>query len=223
MQQALEGSPEKSTHACRAGCSSCCSQLIPVTPFEAFIIATHIKQNFKGEHFKNLVQKLKMNAQLLDSNSAHKFGTPRVPCALLDYNGACSIHLNRPIRCRGYFSSSKKNCDAQVNQPEIEIPVDGHSLALSRGVQSSLSKVLSAYRLDAEYYELQSAVYIALNQKHALKKWLKGEKIFSNCLKSQSHPKIIWVAPQSNQETVVLSRNDSSLQGKKIDVQTFYD
>ena len=83
--------------ACGKGCSACCySRDIPIYPLELSGIAWYVSSKISGE-MREILKK-----QLADFKKGP-------PCPFL-VNGACSIHVMRPMACR-QFNVFGKQCE----------------------------------------------------------------------------------------------------------------
>lgn len=145
--QAMDEIGEKIS--CKAGCSACCSQAVPISEVEVYHIAelvenmpeprrSEIKKRFADavEHFESIgwferVRKagnLKMPAnpqyiptELLDA--AMEYFDQRIPCPFLE-NNSCSIHENRPLSCREYLvTSPAENCSSPTAENIKKVPI----------------------------------------------------------------------------------------------------
>lgn len=128
--------------SCAKGCGACCNQLVPVTQLEARYLVALIermpkarKQKYKArflETFQQLEQAGVMD-QLMNHESIGdnyiEFGLQYfhlgIPCPFLE-DGSCSIHPERPLRCREYLVTSPAgNCSnpTKENIQRVDYPV----------------------------------------------------------------------------------------------------
>jgi Fe-S-cluster containining protein len=122
----VEQSGEKIS--CKKGCGACCRQLVPISETEARWIAELVarlpiqKQNEIRDRFSEARRRLAESGlldKLLHSESwaegegwsiAMSYFRLGIPCPFLE-NEACSIHKDRPIKCREYLvTSPAANC-----------------------------------------------------------------------------------------------------------------
>ena len=107
--------------SCTKGCGTCCRQLVPLSPPEAFMIADVVrsmpkeKQDATLDRFAKVHQTL--NASALANTELHDVGGDVVnemamrfyelgmPCPFL-VDESCSIHPQRPSVCREYLVTS---------------------------------------------------------------------------------------------------------------------
>ena len=123
--------------SCKAGCGSCCAQLVPVTELEALNLAnvvksmpesrqSRIRQRFADsqaalanagleESFSNIA-----NIDMESRRAAGgKYFSLRLDCPFLE-DQSCSIYSDRPLECREYLvTSDPKHCE-QLNAKEIK-------------------------------------------------------------------------------------------------------
>jgi Fe-S-cluster containining protein len=129
------------TISCRAGCGACCRQAVPVSEAEAHMIAalveampeprrSQIKARFVAAERK--LEETTLASRVLDmadGSTVHDVGTKYfglgVPCPFLEAE-SCSIHPDRPLRCREYFVTSPAAACATMEGDEIvRVPLAG--------------------------------------------------------------------------------------------------
>jgi Fe-S-cluster containining protein len=173
LTAAIEALPSKAQHACAPGCDFCCYLPVDVLAPEAFRIAAHLEQTRSPEALATLVYRLGAQGQ-------HDFGVR--PCVFLA-NGRCSIYEVRPMVCRGYNSLSKERCEAYHHDASVDLRgtkdrVAGH---LAEAMEDGVIAGLEALGLDAQWYELPSAVLRALETTNGPARWARGEAVFEGC------------------------------------------
>jgi Fe-S-cluster containining protein len=110
--------------SCKKGCGACCSQLVPVSRAEGYMLANLVnsmpaeRQQVIRERFAHHLKILKdagitslmdqtQNAQ--DAKQLREVGIRyfklNLPCPFLE-DQACSIHANRPLSCREFLVTS---------------------------------------------------------------------------------------------------------------------
>jgi Fe-S-cluster containining protein len=135
--------------SCTKGCGACCNQLVPVTQLEARYLVSLVermpkakKQKYKARFVETYAQleQAGITNQLMDHESIGdnyvEFGLNYfhlgIPCPFLE-DGSCSIHPERPLRCREYLvTSPADNCSnpSKENIRRIDYPVSmSHFLA----------------------------------------------------------------------------------------------
>lgn len=79
---------------CRAGCSQCCAQPIPVSPLEALGLHWQMRHRVKPE-MRHL-----LGRRIASCQGCHE--DVLLPCPFL-WNGACQVYALRPVACRQYM------------------------------------------------------------------------------------------------------------------------
>ena len=173
MSAAIDALPSKAQHACAPGCFFCCYLPLDVLAPEVFRIAAHLKQTRSPEEFATLVYRLGTHGQ-------HDFGAR--PCAFLA-DGRCSIYEVRPMVCRGYNSLSKERCEAYYHDASVDLKgtKDRAAGRLAESMEDGVIAGLNALGLDAQWYELPSAVLRALETSDGPTRWARGEAVFQGC------------------------------------------
>ena len=173
MTATIEALPSKAQHACAAGCDFCCYLPVDVLAPEAFRIATHLEQTRSPEELATVVYRLGAQGQ-------HDFGVR--PCVFLA-NGRCSIYEVRPMVCRGYNSLSKERCEAYHHDASVDLKGTKDRVAgrLAEAMEDGVIAGLEALGLDAQWYELPSAVLRALETTDGPARWARGEAVFQGC------------------------------------------
>jgi Fe-S-cluster containining protein len=173
LTSAIEALPSKAQHACAAGCDFCCYLPVDVLAPEAFRIAAHLQQTRSPEELATVVYRLGAQGQL-------DFGIH--PCVFLA-NGRCSIYEARPMVCRGYNSLSKERCEAYHHDASVDLKGTKDRVAgrLAEAIEDGVVAGLEALGLDAQWYELPSAVLRALETSDGPVRWARGEVVFQGC------------------------------------------
>lgn len=173
MSAAIDALPSKTRHACAPGCFFCCYLPVDVLAPEAFLIAAHLKRTRSSAELAALVYQL-------GSHGQHDFGMR--PCVFLA-QGCCSIYEVRPMVCRGYNSLSKERCEAFYQDASIDLKGTKDRVAgrLAEAMEEGVIAGLQALGLDAQWYELASAVMRALETSDGPARWARGEAVFEGC------------------------------------------
>jgi uncharacterized protein len=173
MSAAIDALPSKAQHACAPGCSFCCYLPVDVLAPEAFRIAAHLQQTRSPGALAALVYRLAAHGQ-------HGLGTR--PCVFLTA-GRCSIYEVRPMVCRGYNSLSKERCEAYYHDASVDLKGTKDHVAgrLAEAMEEGVIAGLNALGLDAQWYELTSAVLRALETTDGPARWARGEVVFEGC------------------------------------------
>jgi Fe-S-cluster containining protein len=173
LTAAIEALPSKAQHACAPGCDFCCYLPVDVLTPEAFHIAAHLKQTRSPEELATLMYRLGAEGQ-------GDFGLR--PCVFLA-KAQCSIYAVRPMVCRGYNSLSKERCEAYHRDASVDLKGTKDRVAgrLAEAVEDGIIAGLEALGLDAQLYELPSAVLHALEMTDGPARWAQGETVFQGC------------------------------------------
>jgi len=127
--------------SCRAGCGACCRQAVPVAEAEARMIAALVeampepRRSEVRARFEAAEQRLQETAlasrmvDMPDGKTVIDVGTKYfglgVACPFLEAE-SCSIHPDRPLRCREYFvTSPAAACAAMVPGTIDKTPLAG--------------------------------------------------------------------------------------------------
>jgi Fe-S-cluster containining protein len=123
--------------SCREGCGACCRQAVPITPVEARVLAEWLdalpeeRQRVLRERFRQAAARLEETgvaeaARELargGSEAAHELGLRYfalgIACPFLEEE-RCTIHENRPLRCREYLVVSPAEKCAHPRTKEVE-------------------------------------------------------------------------------------------------------
>jgi Fe-S-cluster containining protein len=127
--------------SCRAGCGACCRQAVPVAEAEARMIAglveampeprrSEIRARFEAAERR--LEETALASQMLDMPDGKtvidvgtKYFGLGVACPFLEAE-SCSIHPDRPLRCREYFvTSPAAACAAMVPGAIRKVPLAG--------------------------------------------------------------------------------------------------
>jgi Fe-S-cluster containining protein len=173
LTAAIDALPSKAQHACAPGCDFCCYLPVDVLAPEAFRIAAHLQRTRSPEELSTLVYQL-------GAQGPSDFGLR--PCVFLT-RGRCSIYEVRPMVCRGYNSLSKERCEAYHRDASVDLKGTKDRVAgrMAEAVEDGLVAGLEALGLDAQWYELPSAVLRALEMPEGVERWARGEAVFQGC------------------------------------------
>lgn len=178
-----DASPDRTSIACRAGCSACCRIAVSLTAPEAIRIAEQLRSTLTESELAAVRERIRRTSQRVSHLTLEERARAKTPCALLGDDGACTIYDVRPIGCRGWTSFSREACDRALEQGIV-----GHGAAVDRiafsaagCVTEGLEAAMRTAGLDAQSYEFHSAVLRALDAKDAARRWINGENAFADC------------------------------------------
>lgn len=98
--------------ACTAGCAFCCHVHVDATHAEIVAIAGHLEERFEPGQRAMFRESLAATVERSDALSDEERWDARIPCALLDGGGRCSVYAVRPLRCRAFHSVAQDDCRA---------------------------------------------------------------------------------------------------------------
>jgi Fe-S-cluster containining protein len=103
--------------ACAAGCSHCCHVHVEATEPEVLAVASYLARTLAPPELAALRARLERQVAVVEPLSDEERWTARIPCALLDGEGRCSVHPARPLRCRAFHALDAGVCrEAFVGQ-----------------------------------------------------------------------------------------------------------
>ena len=178
----LEVVPEPQVIACHAGCHWCCHMKVPVTAPEIFALVEYLEQGVPEatrQQIEARAAELSRDPRIFSSDAKLE---ARIPCAMLNEQGACLVYPARPLACRGYNSLDAESCrralDDDLEIIESNEPLVRDSTAVALGLLAGIEDA----GLPAELLELTSALHLALSEPNALERWLAGEAVFAAAL-----------------------------------------
>ena len=183
-------SPQAMLRECGAGCCACCyTATADVMPLEAIVTARFLRRYHPRPPLATIITRLSEVVR-------HRRGLParkqhvRLRCALLNKDNRCSAYQARPLACTGFFSFSREACETALRRQgdtDGQVPLDLPAKVWAMGVSAALQRAFSGAGLDSNLYELNSAVLQALECPDALRRWLRGEDVFRDCLCTDAH------------------------------------
>jgi hypothetical protein len=161
-------------------CTSGRQQLIGVTAPEALTIADALCASRGKREVKQIHDVAAANAAAADGLDQEQHRQARRACPLLSLDSTCVVYEARPVRCRGCCPLVGKRASLD-GADENSDACDPNADAIGRGAAEGLSRALGAVGLDADIYELNSALATALETPNAAQRWANGERIFTGC------------------------------------------
>jgi hypothetical protein len=166
--------------ACARGCHYCCHLRVEIRPYEAFVIAHHIETRFTPAQRARTVERIERTLDRVTPLSADAHVRAGIPCALLE-DGACSVYEARPATCRKYYSVSVTTCRDAFTDTAAPLTGDLEDEQVRRAgnaVALGYAQGMEDAGLDAGRYELHHAVYRALTDPKAAKRYRHGKRAF---------------------------------------------
>jgi Fe-S-cluster containining protein len=155
---AREGAP-----ACAAGCAWCCHVHVEATRVEIEAIAAHLAKTRSEEDLAALREKLGERARAVEALDDQARWAARIPCALLDEGGSCSIHAVRPLRCRVFHSASAEPCRAAfAGAEDREAETIGALARAYETIEAGFDEALAGAGIEPAGERLEVGLYRAL-------------------------------------------------------------
>ncbi len=173
-------SSETSRVACGPGCGACCVLNVDVLIPEAVAITWFLQRRFSTEKLdviKGRLQELLSRTRWLDDEERLFL---RAPCAFLDEQGSCIIHVVRPLLCRAITSTDPATCHDEIAMvplngvPTVEMNLFQKQLIDT--VYCELGGALEFLGLDCRPRRLSSAVLTLLDDPEMVAMYVAGEK-----------------------------------------------
>jgi hypothetical protein len=112
---------------------------VDVTHPELLAIAAHLRRELPAPALRAHRDRLERHTARTAPLTDEARWAARIPCALLDANGRCSVYPVRPLRCRAFHSTSAAACRLAFDGADEVEP------ALNLGVARVLSAVEAGY------------------------------------------------------------------------------
>lgn len=174
-------SSETSRVACGPGCGACCILNVAVLFPEAVAITWFLQRRFSGAGLDGLrvrLQELHTRTRWLDDEERLFL---RAPCAFLDEQGRCMIHVVRPLLCRAITSTDAVACRDAIamaplnGAPSVEMNLFQKQLVDT--VYCELAGALKDLGLDHRPKRLSSAVIALLAKPEMVGLFVAGEEV----------------------------------------------
>lgn len=159
---------------------------VGVTAPEALAIAAHIRKNKSRAEQERICESAVENAKKIASRAPGD-QTPH-PCSLQGPDHVCCVFALRPLRCRPLHAISvAKEIGQRAGQPTPSATgatkEPRHEEIVAQGIEAGMARTLKSAGLDANIYELNSAVATALEIPDAAERWARGEDVFRQTLR----------------------------------------
>ena len=180
----FRNSEEASRLACGPGCGACCVLNVSVLMPEAITIFRYLQKHFSDHEKKTLSKRLTelyRKTRWIDDEERlfmHE------PCAFLNEQGHCVIHVVRPLLCRSISSTDSIACRESIALAPLEgVPVVEMDLLQKKvfdTVYSELSKALDELGLDHRPQRLTAAILALLENPEIIEVFTAGEPVRLN-------------------------------------------
>lgn len=149
--------------------------IVGVTAPEALSIAAFLRKNCSSDQRRRIHEMAADNAKKIASRPRSEAVAAPLPCPLQGGDHVCCVYSSRPLRCRILHA---------MNIAEtLGAPCEtGHERTVAEGVETGVSRALKSAGVDAEVYELNSALATALAEPNAAERWARGDKLFHSPL-----------------------------------------
>ena len=178
FEVSLKHNPSGYKIECAKGCSFCCHLRVTAMAPEIFLLANHVRREFKND-FQAVLERVRA----ADRNSRGLSGRERAkhhfPCGFLADN-ACSVYAARPSSCRALTSVSVATCKRGYDGEEVEVLTPAVWTELRGAHNQAMWAALASAGLRYDSYELNHATLIALETPDAEARWLNGEDVFAS-------------------------------------------
>jgi Fe-S-cluster containining protein len=161
--------------------------MVGVTAPEALAIAAYLRKNRSRAEQLRIHELAVENAKKIAVRARGEGDVPPLPCPLHGQDHVCCVYGTRPLRCRPLHAISiAKDMGSNSVPPagsQAEAPDEnGHEQTVAQGIEIGLTRALKSAGLDANIYELNSALATALETPDAAERWANGENVFHTSL-----------------------------------------
>lgn len=149
-----------------------------VTAPEAIGIAEHLRRRLSKWEVQRIRDHAARNTEVIAEGGADP---DSLPCALQGEDCVCRSYEVRPVGCRPLHAAAIAGA-VGLGGPAMEDGDPGweaHAEEVGRGLTEGLTRGLERAGLDAERYELNGALVVALDTPDASARWARGEDVFA--------------------------------------------
>jgi Fe-S-cluster containining protein len=166
--------------ACSAGCSYCCHVHADVTVPEILAITRHLARTWSAASQRALRERLALQVRRVEHLGDEERWAAKIPCALLDEAGRCSIHAARPLRCRAFNAERVEPCREAFAGSDSAAPARIPRLDRAHdAAEAGYDEALREAGLSAAGHRLEIGLLVALDDPGAGARWLSGEEAFA--------------------------------------------
>ncbi|QWV95132.1 YkgJ family cysteine cluster protein [Geomonas oryzisoli] len=178
IQETMASSDPKAT--CTKGCNYCCYFKIDLRAHEALVIAEYIKKRLKPPQVDRILATATANATQIRHLTVKEHLSRNFQCPFL-HDGACSIYVVRPLKCRNFHQTDVLRCKKSFDEPHnLSVPnsfvLEVH--AVGNGHADGFVKAAENEGYDSNVYELNTAILEAVSDSTFLKKYRKKKRTF---------------------------------------------
>lgn len=174
--------------ACRAGCDTCCHELVAAQAHEVLIAAEYVQTHFSPSELENVIARAAAHRAAFVQRAHLKPGAKPTPCVLLR-DGSCSIYEARPESCRSHHSRSAEACRqnlmAGADLVDVHIRgLRGRMFAVMLGIDHAAVEA----HFDGHAYDFGSALHDALTDSFCAVRWQQHLPAFAAECREEPDP-----------------------------------
>ncbi|CAA7627740.1 conserved hypothetical protein [Candidatus Terasakiella magnetica] len=136
---ALDLKPQVDGLACAAGCAWCCHQIVGITGAEAALLAQAIAA-LPPERRTILATRTRDAMTRGRGLDQRDWWAARIRCPVLEDNGLCGLHADRPLACRAFNSADADACKRSLLGEAVRTPVLGAQHGIWAHAQAGLAE-----------------------------------------------------------------------------------
>lgn len=164
----------------RVPCPSVGQGTIGISAPEAIGIADFIRYHLPPGDRDRIRALARENVTALESAAVGP--QPEAPCPLQGESCVCVTYAARPLQCRPFHAATiADHLGLHPSQPDRVSRWEAHVREVAQGIRQGLTEGIESAGLDANLYELNSALLAVLDRPDVAKRWLGGEDVFSGC------------------------------------------
>ena len=157
--------------------------IVGVTAPEALTMAAYLRKNCSPAERQRIFEMAADNAKKIASRPPGETAAPALPCPLQGGGHVCCVYESRPLRCRILHAMDIAKHLGSHGESTAGLPVKmpgaaGHEQTVAEGIELGVTRALKSAGVDANVYELNSALATALEEPNAAERWARGEAVF---------------------------------------------
>jgi hypothetical protein len=158
---------------------------VGVTAPEALTVANYLRTHLSHKEQKQVLETATANVQKLAAMRRGELAYQPLQCPLEGHDRVCCAYEVRPLDCRPLHAISVARSMHHAHQPQEtgSAPWEHgrHEFTVEQGVQDGVMRALENAGLEAQEYELNDALVVALGEPDAAERWAEGERVFGKC------------------------------------------
>jgi len=175
--------------ACRKGCDHCCHQVVLAEAATVLRIAAHVEETFSRGDRMLLEMRLIAYEEAVEKMGQGERARSTIACPLLA-DGACTVHVVRPMVCRSFNSYDAQSCRTEIFEggSTSRIPSWNVPWLLGIALDSGLKEALVESGYADGDIELGLGLKAALDRPNSDERWLAGDRVFARAAWSARKP-----------------------------------